>query len=49
MSNLNITPSTTGGGFTMNLTNGTIKVPDKQGFYVISTGCGSGKPRIQNL
>jgi len=43
MSNLNITPSTTGGGFTMNLTNGTIKVPDKQGFYVISTGCGSGK------
>ncbi len=30
-------------GFTMNLKNGAIDVPDDHGCYVISTGCGSGK------
>lgn len=30
-------------GFTMNLKNGAIDVPDETGCYVVSTGCGSGK------
>lgn len=30
-------------GFTMNLKNGSVVVPDAHGCYVISTGCGSGK------
>ena len=31
------------GGFTMNLKNGKIDVPETQDCYAISTGCGSGK------
>ena len=39
----NVTPNTTGRGFRMQLSTGTIDVPDKPGGYIISSGCGSGK------
>ncbi len=39
----NITPHQRGKGFTFNLSTGQIDVPDQEGCYVISTGCGSGK------
>lgn len=32
-----------GDGFTMNLANGSLDVPDQGGCYVLSTGCGAGK------
>lgn len=32
-----------GYGFTMNLSSGQVDVPDVEGCYVVSTGCGSGK------
>ena len=37
MKTINVIPSS-GNGFTMNLRNGSIKVDDKTGMYVISTG-----------
>ena len=39
----NITPHTTGDGFTMRLMTGEIDVPDKHGGYLVSSGQGSGK------
>ena len=39
----NITPHSTGPGFRMRLKTGEIDVPDRQGGYIISSGCGSGK------
>lgn len=39
----NVIPSTTGRGFRMQLSTGTIDVPDKTGGYIISSGCGSGR------
>ncbi len=39
----NVIPNTTGRGFRMQLSTGTIDVPDKTGGYIISSGCGSGK------
>lgn len=39
----NILPNKSGRGFTINLANGSITVPDTPGCYVVSTGCGSGK------
>lgn len=38
-----ITPHDTGPGFRMGLKTGEIDVPDRQGGYIISSGCGSGK------
>lgn len=38
-----ITPHSTGPGFRMRLKTGEIDVPDRQGGYIISSGCGSGK------
>ena len=38
-----VTPHTTGNGFAMRLKTGEIDVPDRQGGYIISSGCGSGK------
>lgn len=38
-----ITPHETGPGFRMRLKTGEIDVPDRQGGYIISSGCGSGK------
>lgn len=32
-----------GDGFEMDMVNGTLSVPDNNGCYVLSTGCGSGK------
>lgn len=43
MNAINVIPSSSGNGFTMNLRNGSINVDDKTGMYVISTGCGAGK------
>ena len=46
----NITPHTTGDGFTMGLMTGEIDVPDKHGGYLVSSGQGSGKTEsIKNL
>lgn len=39
----NISPHSTGDGFTMSLKTGTIDVPDEYGGYIISTGMGAGK------
>ena len=39
----NITPHITGEGFRMKLSTGVIDVPDDNGGYIISSGCGSGK------
>ena len=39
----NITPHITGEGFRMQLSTGVIDVPDDNGGYIISSGCGSGK------
>ena len=39
----NITPHTTGDGFTMRLMTGEIDVPDNHGGYLVSSGQGSGK------
>mgnify|MGYP003159425685 FL=1 len=39
----NITPHITGDGFRMQLSTGVIDVPDDNGGYIISSGCGSGK------
>ena len=39
----NVTIHTNGDGFEINLANGKIDVPDTNGGYVISTGCGAGK------
>lgn len=39
----NITPNSTGEGFRMQLSTGVIDVPDDNGGYIISSGCGSGK------
>lgn len=39
----NVTIHTSGDGFEINLANGKIDVPDTNGCYVISTGCGAGK------
>lgn len=45
-----ITPHSSGPGFTINLSNGSVDVPDAHGCYAISTGCGSGKTEsIKNL
>lgn len=38
-----VTPNDGGNGFIIHLANGKIQVPDADGCYVISTGCGSGK------
>ena len=40
----NIIPNSTGDGFRMKLSTGVIDVPDDNGGYIISSGCGSGKP-----
>ena len=39
----NIVPNKGDRGFTIQLANGDIEVPDEPNCYVISTGCGSGK------
>ena len=39
----NIIPNSTGDGFRMKLSTGVIDVPDDNGGYIISSGCGSGK------
>ena len=39
----NITTHITGDGFRMQLSTGVIDVPDDNGGYIISSGCGSGK------
>ena len=39
----NVTIHTSGDGFEINLANGKVNVPDTNGCYVISTGCGAGK------
>lgn len=39
----NVTPHDGGDGFLMNMTTGSIDVPDNPGCYVVSSGCGSGK------
>ena len=38
-----ITSHTTGSGFEATFKNGTLDIPDQQGSYLISTGCGAGK------
>ena len=38
-----IIPNSTGDGFRMQLSTGVIDVPDDNGGYIISSGCGSGK------
>ena len=38
-----VVPHTTGNGFSMKLKTGEVDIPDQQGGYIISTGCGSGK------
>ena len=38
-----IIPNSTGNGFRMQLSTGVIDVPDDNGGYIISSGCGSGK------
>lgn len=39
----NISPHSTGGGFTMDLKTGVVDVPDENGGYIISTSMGAGK------
>lgn len=39
----NIIPNSTGDGFRMKLSTGVIDVPNDNGGYIISSGCGSGK------
>lgn len=43
MNNFKIISHNNGYGFTMNLSSGQVDVPDAEGCYVVSTGCGSGK------
>ena len=38
-----IKPHSTGPGFEATFKNGVLDIPDKQGAYLISTGCGAGK------
>ena len=38
-----ITPHTTGPGFEITFNNGVLEIPDQQGAYLLSTGCGAGK------
>ena len=38
-----IIPHPTGPGFEATFKNGTLDIPDRQGAYLISTGCGAGK------
>ena len=38
-----IKPHSTGPGFEATFKNGTLDIPDQQGSYLISTGCGAGK------
>lgn len=38
-----IIPHPTGPGFEATFKNGTLDIPDQQGSYLISTGCGAGK------
>ena len=38
-----IKPHSTGSGFEATFKNGTLDIPDQQGAYLISTGCGAGK------
>lgn len=38
-----ITPHTTGHGFEIQFKNGCLDIPDRQGAYLLSTGCGAGK------
>ena len=38
-----IKPHSTGPGFEATFKNGMLDIPDKQGTYLISTGCGAGK------
>lgn len=38
-----ITPHTTGPGFEIQFKNGCLDIPDRQGAYLLSTGCGAGK------
>ena len=38
-----ITSHTTGPGFEATFKNGVLDIPDQQGSYLISTGCGAGK------
>ena len=38
-----IKPHSTGPGFEATFKNGTLDIPDRQGAYLISTGCGAGK------
>ena len=38
-----VLPHNSGYGFMMNLSSGQVDVPDAEGCYVVSTGCGSGK------
>ena len=38
-----IKPHSTGPGFEATFKNGVLDIPDKQGTYLISTGCGAGK------
>ena len=39
----NISPHSTGYGFTMDLKTGVVDVPDENGGYIISTSMGAGK------
>ena len=39
----NISPHSTGDGFTMDLKTGVVDVPDENGGYIISTSMGAGK------
>ena len=40
---ISIMPHPYGNGFQLNLKNGCLDIPDDDGCYVVSTGCGSGK------